>query len=81
LFVLYSHFLRQHSDASLQSAAIDAISHSGAIDDRKMLVSSKLIESTERLNNFLVSQAGTLAVIYGQSSFREGFGFGSDFRH
>jgi hypothetical protein len=78
---LYSYLLRQHFDAFLQSAAIDAISHSGAIDDRKMLVGSKLIESTELLNNCLVSQAGTLVVVYVQSSFREGFGFSPAFRY
>jgi len=41
LLVLAGHRLRQLFDTSLQSSAIDAISHAGAIDDRKMLVSSQ----------------------------------------
>ena len=43
LLVLLGHVLKQHFDAFLQSSVIDAINHAGAIDDRKMLVSSNLL--------------------------------------
>jgi hypothetical protein len=68
-------------DTYLQSSALDAIEHAGAIDDRKMLVSFLLREALSLLITPSRHQAGKFVVIHGRSSIWEDFAYGSDICH